>query len=148
MNEHDAEPINPPKSELCTSSCGLNYWAVRYKYLVAELISIPVVLPLESGEFCAGLVSYDKWTQHLRAKVGYAWDGASGPAVDTESFMRASLFHDILYQMIREGILPKNFRGEADSLMRDVAIEDGMWRIRAMWSYGGVRLFGGGASRG
>ena len=38
----------------------------------------------------------------LRIKTGYAWDGASGPAIDTRNFMRGSLVHDALYQLMRE----------------------------------------------
>jgi len=39
---------------------------------------------------------------------GYAWDGPSGSTVDTLNFMRGSLVHDALYQLIRmEKILPQ-----------------------------------------
>jgi hypothetical protein len=41
----------------------------------------------------------------LTIKRGYAWDGPSGPTVDTRNFMRGSLAHDSLYQMMREGHL-------------------------------------------
>jgi len=35
---------------------------------------------------------------------GYAWDGASGPTIDTKSSMRAALVHDALDQLLREGM--------------------------------------------
>lgn len=79
----------------------------------------------------------------LTLKDGYAWDGPSGPAIDTKDFMRGSLVHDALYQLMREGFLDRGFRPAADEILRDSCIEDGMSRIRAWWVYQGVRLFGG-----
>ena len=35
---------------------------------------------------------------------GYCWDGASGPALDTMNFARASLVHDAIYQLIAAGL--------------------------------------------
>ena len=32
----------------------------------------------------------------LVIKKGYAWDGPSGPTIDTKNFMRGSLVHDAL----------------------------------------------------
>ena len=32
----------------------------------------------------------------LEIADGYAWDGPSGPAIDTKNFMRGSLVHDVL----------------------------------------------------
>ena len=73
---------------------------------------------------------------------GYAWDGPSGPTFDTKSFMRGSLVHDALYQLMREEQLPRTLRDLADRLLRKHCIEDGMWRIRAWWVYQALRLFG------
>lgn len=72
----------------------------------------------------------------------YAWDGPSGPTVDTKNSLRASLVHDALYQLMDMGLLPWSHQGRADCLLRDIAIEDGMWRIRAWTWYCGVRLAG------
>jgi hypothetical protein len=74
---------------------------------------------------------------------GYSWDGPSGPAFDTKNFMRPSLVHDALYQMIREGVLPVSFRSAADDLLRDMCIEDGMSKFRAFYVHKTVRLLGG-----
>ena len=38
----------------------------------------------------------------LTIRKGYAWDGPSGPTIDTKDFMRGSLVHDALYQLLRE----------------------------------------------
>lgn len=78
----------------------------------------------------------------LTIAAGYAWDGASGPAIDTPSFMRGSLVHDALYQLIGLGVLTVDDRKAADKLLREICIEDGMWRIRAAWVYAAVRAFG------
>lgn len=79
----------------------------------------------------------------LIIREGYSWDGPSGPAIDTENFMRASLVHDAIYQLIGEGQLPSSRRKDADRTMRDLCNEDGMSTIRRFWTYWGVRVFGG-----
>lgn len=81
----------------------------------------------------------------LFIKAGYAWDGPSGPAFDTMNFMRGSLVHDALYQLMREGHIPESYREHADRLLQKICIEDGMTPLRAWWVYKGVR-FGGGAA--
>ncbi len=82
-------------------------------------------------------------------KIGerYSWDGPSGPAIDTKSFMRASLVHDALYQLMEEGLLDLKFRKAADQTMRKLALEDGMGRFRAWYTYRMVRWFGGSHAR-
>jgi hypothetical protein len=79
----------------------------------------------------------------LRISAGYAWDGASGPAVNTKNFVRGSLVHDALYQLIRAGVLQYEDRKRADEILREIVLEDGMWHLRAWWVYTAVRLFGG-----
>jgi len=82
----------------------------------------------------------------LIAHKGYAWDGASGPALDTPTIMRASLIHDAMYQCIRdEHVAPEHAaqaRAYADAVFRRVCLADGMWRVRAWWVWAAVRLFG------
>jgi hypothetical protein len=41
----------------------------------------------------------------LTALPGYAWDGASGPTWDDDVYKFASLPHDMLYQLMRMGLL-------------------------------------------
>jgi len=79
----------------------------------------------------------------LTIKAGYAWDGPSGPTFDTKNFMRGSLVHDVLYQLMRDDHLPTTCRKAADELLRQICIEDGMTSIRAWWVYQGVRIGGG-----
>ncbi len=73
---------------------------------------------------------------------GYRWDGASGIARDTLSFMRASLVHDALYHLLRERVLPKQKRKYADRLMKRICLEDGMNPFRAITVFTAVRIGG------
>lgn len=81
----------------------------------------------------------------LVIRAGYAWDGPSGPTIDTKSFMRGSLVHDALYQLMREGRLDPSWRKEADKTLRRLCREDGMSWLRAWYVYRSVRAFAGGA---
>ncbi len=79
----------------------------------------------------------------LTIKEGYAWDGPSGPTIDTLNFMRGSLVHDALYQLMRERHLDHDtYREAADRLLEKLCKEDGMTSVRAWWVYHGVRLGG------
>lgn len=81
----------------------------------------------------------------LHIRQDYAWDGPSGPTFDTLNFMRGSLVHDAIYQLIGAGHLQpiEWYRARADKLLRDICREDGMSAIRAWWVYEAVRLAGG-----
>ena len=84
----------------------------------------------------------------LFVKNGYAWDGPSGPTIDTPDFLRASLVHDALYQLMRERKLKtRRWRKPADQLLRDMCIEDGMSKVRAEYVYAAMCAFGGPAAR-
>ena len=85
---------------------------------------------------------------NLLLNVGYAWDGASGPALDTSSIMRASLVHDGFYQLMRESGLDPSYRKPADKLLRSMCREDGMTWVLAWGVYWGVRIGGRGAASG
>lgn len=78
----------------------------------------------------------------LTIAEGYAWDGPSGPTIDTLTFMRGSLVHDALYQLMREQRLDHVLHREAaDRTLQQICIEDGMWSVRAWLVYHAVRLF-------
>ena len=82
-------------------------------------------------------------TGRLIIKRGYAWDGPSGPTIDTKTFMRGSLVHDALYQMIRRKFLPMDpCRNQADRELQRICIQDGMNRFRAWYVYQAVDKFG------
>lgn len=75
----------------------------------------------------------------LTVKKGYAWDGPSGPTFDTKNFMRGSLVHDALYQLMREELLPGSCRKDADLELHRICREDGMSKFRAWYVLLGVR---------
>lgn len=81
-------------------------------------------------------------TGWLTVWAGYAWDGPSGPTIDTPNFMRGSLVHDAIYQLMRDGYLPIDHRKQADKLLVRLCRADGMSAIRAAWVYLAVRWFG------
>lgn len=79
---------------------------------------------------------------------GYAWDGPSGPTFDTKNFMRGSLVHDAMYQLIRLEKLDKNvYRKYADQELYRICREDGMNWFRANIVYYGLRIGGNPAAR-
>lgn len=82
----------------------------------------------------------------LTGIAGYAWDGPSGPTIDTKSFMRPSLFHDIGYQLMRLELLPRELREKFDDLLVELCLEDGMLWIRTKWVHLGVDRFAASAA--
>jgi len=82
----------------------------------------------------------------LTILTGYAWDGPSGPTFDTANFMRGSLVHDALYELMRKQLLSIKWRKPADRIMQRICIEDGMTRARAWWVYTGLQIAGGEAA--
>jgi hypothetical protein len=77
----------------------------------------------------------------LFVRPHYAWDGPSGPTFDTKSFMRGSLIHDALYQLMRGGLIDKKHRKQADLLLKKICLEDHMPKWRAWYVYHAVRWF-------
>jgi len=77
----------------------------------------------------------------VKISEGYAWDGPSGPTIDTPNFMRGSLIHDALYQLLRNRLLPQSYRERADNLLHQVCLEDGMSAIRAYYVWKFVNMF-------
>lgn len=112
-----------------------------YNYQLAQDYSVATAIK-PMGFVRSALLRLDT-DGELYILAGYAWDGPSGPALDTPNFMRGSLVHDALYQLMCEGLLSYSWREAADQELRRVCLEDGMSAIRAWWVYQGVR-FGGG----
>lgn len=112
-----------------------------YKYVLAADYSTR--LPELPGYLVNSSYVYLDLDGTLTIREGYAWDGPSGPAIDTSNFMRGSLVHDALYQLMNEGRLPAECRAEADKALRRICREDGMSALRSSWVYFGVSKFGG-----
>lgn len=112
-----------------------------YKYQLAETYrgTVPICPPAPIRTEWLSLTP----TGLLVIRRGYAWDGPSGPTWDTKTGMRGSLIHDALYQLLRQELLPPQFRAVADRVFYDTLREDGMWWARARYWWRGVRLGGG-----
>ena len=82
----------------------------------------------------------------LTIRSGYAWDGPSGPAIDTANTMRGSLVHDALYQLMRRDLLGRSYRHAVDKEFHRICREDGMSAFRAWYFLLGVDTFAAGAA--
>ena len=123
-----------------------------YKYLVAEVYrcAVPELV---------GVTVDTSWFTiqggELVVQPGYAWNGASGPAIDTPITMQASLVHDVGYQCVRAGFLTVAFRGTFDAilwrLMRPKAgaskLTAAWGETRALYYFAAVRAFGWSAAK-
>lgn len=80
----------------------------------------------------------------LTVKSGYAWDGTSGPVIDTDENLRASLVHDAFYQLMRRRKLSpiKTYKDKADKLFRTMCKEDGVFSPVAQLYYEALKKFG------
>lgn len=111
----------------------------QYKYQLMEYYSVDIAI-FPDKKIVQPFFELSE-TGKLSIRKGYAWDGASGPAINTESFMRASLVHDCIYQMLRLGLIHPHYRDYADRLLQSMCIEDGMNRVRAWYVYMAVKYF-------
>jgi len=124
-------------------------WDSKYKYKLNSEYAIKLNVKPEAkitGDFYTLLPS-----GLLTISADYEWDGASGPAIDTKNIMRASLVHDVLYQMIRCGQLPYKYKKDSDKELPRIMNEDStsvkfagkIWdKLREFYCYSAVRLFG------
>lgn len=73
----------------------------------------------------------------LTAKKGFAWDGASG-SIDTDTNLRASLFHDICCLMVARNQLPLSEMDKINSLFYTILELDNMHPVRRWWHFKAV----------
>lgn len=120
-----------------------------YKYQLATQYSVKVkIIPNQNKNI--KLLNFLKLNTDgmLVIEEGYAWDGASGPAIDTPTLMRGSLVHDALYQLMRHKLIDRlKYRKAADKELKKICLEDGMSKIGAEIVYMGVRLGARGAAK-
>ena len=80
----------------------------------------------------------------------YAWDGSSIPLKkwfkwiwDADKYCKiASLTHDALCQLMREGLLDRKYKEYIDGLYRDMCVQGGMSAKQANRRYRWLRRFG------
>ena len=116
-----------------------------YKYQVAKEFHIKLgIIPFAPilRPFVKMDAEGDTWVLS-----GYAWNGASGPTYDTKNSMRGSLIHDIGYQLIRLELIDPEYKEYFDRLLRDLCVEDGMFKWRADYWRWAVLRFGAGSCR-
>ncbi len=113
------------------------FYKAGYKYQLVEDYKVTVSAPFA---MIPGFIKLEN--QILTIRAGYAWDGPSGPSWDSKTFMRGSLVHDALYQLMREGMIDIGFRPFVDDLLRQHCREDGMNWFRAWYVHKALRLFG------
>lgn len=116
----------------------MKYYTYKYKYQLAETLAVELhdKFPDAEAKWCSVKDGV------LIIAENYAWDGASGPVVNTENTLKATLVHDGLYQLMRLGKLPRSCRKAADKEMKQIMIENGCSKHRANLWYVCVRLFG------
>ncbi len=97
----------------------------RYKYQLMDDYIIQIdIEPVQNIELKFLSLSSEG---ALTIKKYYAWDGPSGPTIDTRDFMRGSLVHDVLYQLMRLRKLDyKVHRKRADEILKEICLEDGV----------------------
>lgn len=117
----------------------------RYKYTLTDDAYI-YVPSIDFGKFKAvgtkdGKVYVEALGHYFIIKKGYSWDGCT-KAVDADWNMRASLFHDAMYQVKKCG-LPINIKWwQIDSIFRNIMKQDGANLVQRNTYYYAVRTFG------
>lgn len=116
------------------------YYKSGYKYQLCALYSVGVSIKPKNDI----VTDYVQLTKEglLTIVKGYAWDGPSGPVVDAVEFMRASLVHDALYQLIRLELLLPEYKELADLELLRICREDGMSRLYSYLAYLVVKVCG------
>lgn len=110
----------------------------KYQLSETETFQTGITVPAEINTQYIRL-TVEGW---LFVRAGYAWDGMSGPALDTRNTMRGGLGHDAMQQLMRMGLFPCARRGEADAFLRRILREDGVSVLRAQYIYLAVRSCG------
>lgn len=98
------------------------YYRTGYRHQLAEEFEIHRgIFPVKDGGNDYVSLSPDGL---LKIQKGYAWDGASGPAINTPSFVRPSLVHDAYCQLWSMGVIDDAGRAMADRLLGEMLRDD------------------------
>ena len=82
----------------------------------------------------------------LTLKVGFAWDGCSGPVIDRATNMLAGAIHDGLYRLMRQQKLDHNMWRMADNEFRKALHKAGAWPITIKVDMRGLKWANGSAA--
>ncbi len=108
----------------------------KYKYEVTENRTVYLGEDFLYTEYTGEYFSVD--SGFLALFTGYQWDGASGPAIDTDTWMLPSAVHDALLQLIELGVLSEGDRHSANEVMHFLCLRENMHPFRAWYSYHAV----------
>lgn len=112
----------------------------RYKFVTSRQVTIGISKFLgdwEAESLADSRVRFSLKDGTISVSRGYAWDGITG-GFNTEKTMQASLVHDVLYQVIRNGF-PVG-RKKSDTIFRDI-LKKNRFFLRSIY-YGVVRVVG------
>ena len=121
----------------------------KYEFKVEEDYEILIDIDVDCHN---DYISLDK--QNLIINKGYVWDGSSIPykrllrimslgIYNADRFCKkASLVHDALCQLMREGLLSKEYKEYADKVYRNMCIIGGLKSKRADIRYKALRKYG------
>jgi len=115
----------------------------KYKLLNTYYLVFPDIMPIFTPVSLGGFFKISRLG--LEVSEGYAWDGLSGPARDTKESFIGGLVHDVLYQAIREELIPPVLKWFADDLFYYLLKECDVNIIYANYLYRGVQIFGSGS---
>lgn len=82
----------------------------------------------------------------MKVRAGVAWDGRSG-LIRRDKTKSPSLFHDMAYELIRDGLLPRSQKPIADAYYVDMLIKNGVSKWYARFDGKMLGLFGDNAIR-
>jgi len=116
----------------------INLKGKKYQLADSMMVFIPELVGLPNITHVPFVWAYGGWLVIL---VGYMWDGATGVPNNPDN-MRASLFHDALYELMQLGLLDRKYRDVADKLLRELCLEDGMDKFWADQFYNFVHALG------
>ena len=127
---------------------GYKYWVNRPYHIKLNIVPFaPICLSFKTVDVKNNIVEIPLVTMDMQGNMviytSYVWDGASGPTWDTLNSMIGSLIHDVLYQLIRLGLIDDRYKEYADQVLHNICTEDGMFEWRAdLWKFA-VGEFGG-----
>ena len=111
-----------------------------YKYQLAEPEILQTSFRLKKEVRIPRIILSTDGKLHIAE--GYCWDGASG-IIDRKTNLRASLGHDALYEMMRQGALNYELWKIADYDFAGWLRQDGAWPSTVKVDKFGLGLFGG-----
>ena len=79
----------------------------------------------------------------LNIRSGYAYDGPSGPTWPTDNTMVPSAVHDVLAQLLRQGLLSQGQLAGVNELFNQMLKDRGMFWFRRWYWLKGLWLTGG-----